>query len=140
MSHSAWSRRSGRPSFRLRYSSASAKARRIDASTPIRVFGKRLPLFPEKLDCLGFSPSANFTPRGAPGNRRSRAPYFSLMIAFWPPIALALPCSTFAVVTPPARLRQTSTRSEEHTSELQSQSNLVCRLLLEKKKKKRHAA
>src|SRR2546427_7104865 len=32
--------------------------------------------------------------------------------------------------------RSSSTRSEEHTSELQSQSNLVCRLLLEKKKKK----
>src|SRR2546430_4797097 len=30
----------------------------------------------------------------------------------------------------------TCRRSEEHTSELQSQSNLVCRLLLEKKKKK----
>src|SRR5688572_32323101 len=30
-----------------------------------------------------------------------------------------------------------SPRSEEHTSELQSQSNLVCRLLLEKKKKKK---
>src|SRR2546430_10251337 len=30
---------------------------------------------------------------------------------------------------------QGSLRSEEHTSELQSQSNLVCRLLLEKKKK-----
>src|SRR2546430_9396138 len=29
---------------------------------------------------------------------------------------------------------QTAARSEEHTSELQSQSNLVCRLLLEKKK------
>src|SRR2546430_10608303 len=29
-------------------------------------------------------------------------------------------------------------RSEEHTSELQSQSNLVCRLLLEKKKKRKH--
>src|SRR5688572_31984486 len=29
-------------------------------------------------------------------------------------------------------------RSEEHTSELQSQSNLVCRLLLEKKKKQKH--
>src|SRR2546430_12857408 len=29
-------------------------------------------------------------------------------------------------------------RSEEHTSELQSQSNLVCRLLLEKKKKSAH--
>src|SRR2546430_5998695 len=34
---------------------------------------------------------------------------------------------------PPARR---GPRSEEHTSELQSQSNLVCRLLLEKKKKK----
>src|SRR2546427_6410974 len=33
-----------------------------------------------------------------------------------------------------------SLRSEEHTSELQSQSNLVCRLLLEKKKKKRQQA
>src|SRR6266478_10232226 len=29
-------------------------------------------------------------------------------------------------------------RSEEHTSELQSQSNLVCRLLLEKKNKKKN--
>src|SRR5688572_33441370 len=39
---------------------------------------------------------------------------------------------------PPAgtghRLRAGVPRSEEHTSELQSQSNLVCRLLLEKKK------
>src|SRR2546427_6742446 len=32
------------------------------------------------------------------------------------------------------RLRIGPLRSEEHTSELQSQSNLVCRLLLEKKK------
>src|SRR2546427_3306464 len=30
--------------------------------------------------------------------------------------------------------KEATTRSEEHTSELQSQSNLVCRLLLEKKK------
>src|SRR5256886_12524470 len=39
---------------------------------------------------------------------------------------------------PEARLYRTSmiSRSEEHTSELQSQSNLVCRLLLEKKKNK----
>src|SRR2546430_13320953 len=35
--------------------------------------------------------------------------------------------------TPP--VEAISPRSEEHTSELQSQSNLVCRLLLEKKKK-----
>src|SRR5689334_24794487 len=37
------------------------------------------------------------------------------------------PCSTNA--------RQETVRSEEHTSELQSQFHLVCRLLLEKKKK-----
>src|SRR2546430_7092852 len=36
-----------------------------------------------------------------------------------------------------AELAAVQARSEEHTSELQSQSNLVCRLLLEKKKKKK---
>src|SRR2546427_5841400 len=40
----------------------------------------------------------------------------------------AVPTAIFEVVA--------DMRSEEHTSELQSQSNLVCRLLLEKKKKK----
>src|SRR2546430_5298601 len=35
----------------------------------------------------------------------------------------------------PPRSDRPDARSEEHTSELQSQSNLVCRLLLEKKKK-----
>src|SRR5688572_31353196 len=40
--------------------------------------------------------------------------------------------------TPPgARSQSSRSRSEEHTSELQSQSNLVCRLLLEKKNKKK---
>src|SRR2546427_7765222 len=34
-----------------------------------------------------------------------------------------------------AKRERIAPRSEEHTSELQSQSNLVCRLLLEKKKK-----
>src|SRR3989475_6197753 len=38
--------------------------------------------------------------------------------------------------TVPQLLAAVNARSEEHTSELQSQSNLVCRLLLEKKKKK----
>src|SRR2546427_9143311 len=37
----------------------------------------------------------------------------------------------------PKLSHENSKRSEEHTSELQSQSNLVCRLLLEKKKKKK---
>src|SRR5688572_32106919 len=35
----------------------------------------------------------------------------------------------------PSAFGRAHERSEEHTSELQSQSNLVCRLLLEKKKK-----
>src|SRR5205085_12668002 len=40
------------------------------------------------------------------------------------------------IAAEPGRPRPKRTaRSEEHTSELQSQSNLVCRLLLEKKKK-----
>src|SRR2546430_4578151 len=53
---------------------------------------------------------------------------------------------TFTVSAPSTKVRavvsrllsvpRTSTRSEEHTSELQSQSNLVCRLLLDKKKTK----
>src|SRR2546427_2262681 len=53
----------------------------------------------------------------------------------------ALPISYFAWASAQVssssawRRPATTTRSEEHTSELQSQSNLVCRLLLEKKKK-----
>src|SRR2546430_8997011 len=46
----------------------------------------------------------------------------------------ALMCSLNSV----ARLKEHISRSEEHTSELQSQSNLVCRLLLEKKKNNKH--
>src|SRR5690349_22165550 len=38
---------------------------------------------------------------------------------------------------PAAEIQLVSARSEEHTSELQSRRDLVCRLLLEKKKKKR---
>src|SRR3989475_7495245 len=49
--------------------------------------------------------------------------YVSRGTGFWGP-----PMRVFA----PAEI--TLLRSEEHTSELQSQSNLVCRLLLEKKK------
>src|SRR2546428_2448506 len=41
-------------------------------------------------------------------------------------------------VLPTDRAVDPGLRSEEHTSELQSRSDLVCRLLLEKKKKNRH--
>src|SRR2546430_11812933 len=43
-------------------------------------------------------------------------------------------CQNFLTQIDIQSKRETLDRSEEHTSELQSQSNLVCRLLLEKKK------
>src|SRR2546430_3486072 len=62
----------------------------------------------------------------------------------WIAVALATAGTlsvTFALTTGKAAdattAARTDSRSEEHTSELQSQSNLVCRLLLEKKKKKK---
>src|SRR5438034_4484604 len=48
--------------------------------------------------------------------------------------SLPLIASYFHLFTPISLL---ANRSEEHTSELQSHSDLVCRLLLEKKKKKK---
>src|SRR5260370_9254977 len=47
----------------------------------------------------------------------------------------AMGSSTSCSTARPARARTCGARSEEHTSELQSHLNLVCRLLLEKKKK-----
>src|SRR6266853_6851463 len=49
------------------------------------------------------------------------------------PISASRPSTASSFGVPPTPTP--SPRSEEHTSELQSQSNLVCRLLLEKKKK-----
>src|SRR2546427_2464138 len=52
------------------------------------------------------------------------------------PFDAADPVNTPRGIKPTAKAAlQKAFRSEEHTSELQSQSNLVCRLLLEKKKK-----
>src|SRR6476661_1871545 len=72
--------------------------------------------------------------------------FFFLMIRR-PPRSTLFPYTTLfrsaAYVCPPARLtrrpatRARARRSEEHTSELQSHLNLVCRLLLEKKKNSR---
>src|SRR5688572_32715590 len=50
--------------------------------------------------------------------------------------AAAASVTAITVVVACIALAICTTRSEEHTSELQSQSNLVCRLLLEKKKNK----
>src|SRR2546430_13457143 len=55
-----------------------------------------------------------------------------LMARMWP-VAIKNELDTFCGFI--GCSKSTRERSEEHTSELQSQSNLVCRLLLEKKKK-----
>src|SRR2546430_10985444 len=66
--------------------------------------------------------------------RSTLFPYTTLFRSPSAPVqALAFPELT---ITARAQPRVSLRRSEEHTSELQSQSNLVCRLLLEKKKKK----
>src|SRR5438132_6586787 len=68
--------------------------------------------------------------------QRSRAPIQRLadrVSAWFVPAVIAISIVTFiawAVLGPEPHLA----RSEEHTSELQSHSDLVCRLLLEKKK------
>src|SRR5437016_11115857 len=50
-------------------------------------------------------------------------------------ILLSIASSSARIHDPVATARGSVTRSEEHTSELQSLTNLVCRLLLEKKNK-----
>src|SRR2546430_7822312 len=55
------------------------------------------------------------------------------------PISAVYERSDFITLHLPLTGETRHLRSEEHTSELQSQSNLVCRLLLEKKKESRPA-
>src|SRR5438270_4679802 len=79
-----------------------------------------------------------------PPPRSTLFPYTTLFRSISPrsPAALRyLAISPSLSTIPTARWAEsesaTNSRSEEHTSELQSQSNRVCRLLLEKKKKKK---
>src|SRR5438270_5145009 len=73
--------------------------------------------------------------------RPPRSTLFPYTTLFRSPTTAFHPCSCWqrSWGTPSAPSSATCSsskrRSEEHTSELQSQSNLVCRLLLEKKKK-----
>src|SRR2546427_4917053 len=70
--------------------------------------------------------------------RSTLFPYTTLFRSTTTPFPAALPkpaSPSKSSTTAPASI---SARSEEHTSELQSQSNLVCRLLLEKTKNQAH--
>src|SRR5260221_9820620 len=66
---------------------------------------------------------------------RSRAMHMCTFIQVTLPQNAEWVESSFHVFSP--NRKNVKTRSEEHTSELQSHSDLVCRLLLEKKKKKK---
>src|SRR2546430_5122189 len=69
--------------------------------------------------------------------RSTLFPYTTLFRSrwIWSPRRLMLLLGALLILAFPApNLEFLAWRSEEHTSELQSQSNLVCRLLLEKKK------
>src|SRR2546427_4223212 len=60
---------------------------------------------------------------------KTRAPWTAVPLPGGKPVPSGITAMSQALMS-------ASERSKEHTSELQSQSNLVCRLLLEKKKKK----
>src|SRR5256885_12477166 len=65
--------------------------------------------------------------------RSTLFPYTTLFRSAWWPSAATAPCTTWRTACC-VTAAMSSSRSEEHTSELQSPCNLVCRLLLEKKK------
>src|SRR2546430_4524413 len=68
--------------------------------------------------------------------RSTLFPYTTLFRSPGPGVLSSLPGIRVFSMQKAGRDNADNQRSEEHTSELQSQSNLVCRLLLEKKKKK----
>src|SRR5688572_31628156 len=69
--------------------------------------------------------------------RPPRSTLFPYTTLFRSVAVLVCACARIPTLNTSA-IASAKTRSEEHTSELQSQSNLVCRLLLEKKKKNRY--
>src|SRR3989441_4003690 len=70
----------------------------------------------------------------SPSTQRTASEMFDLPHPLGPTIAVT-PASNGSSTVPAKDLKPDSSRSEEHTSELQSLAYLVCRLLLEKKKK-----
>src|SRR5690606_40256437 len=119
---------------------------------------RRLPLVrPAAAVALGVWPLSSATAAESPSRMRTGAPGSTISISRaqfrftdaghttrYGPSGSALCMATMAwrVLPRPmssariARRRRNRNRSEEHTSELQSRENLVCRLLLEKKKEK----
>src|SRR2546430_7642050 len=87
---------------------------------------------PASVPLLGFVPIATVM---FPVNPVAVLPFPSWAV-IWTAGVIAAPATVFVGSTlKTSAVAADEHRSEEHTSELQSQSNLVCRLLLEKKKK-----
>src|SRR5690606_41311004 len=82
------------------------------------------------LNCACDSSSGSSRVRGSRTQRRAYSPHR------FPHDAIGRCSRAAAAQRAKADLCQGADRSEEHTSELQSRENLVCRLLLEKKKQK----
>src|SRR5690606_39867822 len=74
-------------------------------------------------------------PSPAPAPRGRRSPTPSRRPARWRPSTRRPAPTPGPSAPPPPAVPRRRGRSEEHTSELQSRENLVCRLLLEKKNK-----
>src|SRR2546427_7764770 len=72
----------------------------------------------------------------APASSLSESPSSSAVRSRIHSLSLRTIAASRSPASATSRMASALVRSEEHTSELQSQSNLVCRLLLEKKKKK----
>src|SRR5690349_23975991 len=67
--------------------------------------------------------------------RSTLFPYTTLFRSTWRALPRPADLRSASTKSAASRRRSGSARSEEHTSELQSRRDLVCRLLLEKKKK-----
>src|SRR3712207_8617376 len=87
------------------------------------------------LDALPIFPRARGEHRRARGARADRALRGQLPLLAGAPRGCPRDLDILDLRLQPSSLRPINGRSEEHTSELQSRQYLVCRLLLEKKKK-----
>src|SRR5437588_5208416 len=68
------------------------------------------------------------------GESRDEANLHAAVLALTAPVSDPVVTAVMRLFRPPAQARDGIARSEEHTSELQSHSDLVCRPLLEKKR------
>src|SRR5690606_41197508 len=101
-----------------------------------------MPLDPHLASVLKMLAAAGRKPTYMGTPDEARAGYFALTVGTRKPEEIvpvgSVEDTTVDGATAPMKARVYRPRSEEHTSELQSRENLVCRLLLEKKNNSHH--